>query len=138
MSYLSEQKTELRQAQVAEALFRLTKLKVHPNVINDFKKDGTLNSSTQGILFWLEEHEKEIVKNFEEKFNAVVYHIIKNFTEFGTMYSMLYVTSEQEVWEEDDEMLDNGQTIACVTDGYFTDLGTIGVKPFIGGIVRTF
>lgn len=56
MSFLTEQKTEIAQAQVTEALLRMKKLKLHENVIKDFLENGKLNQSEVcGLLYWLNE-----------------------------------------------------------------------------------
>ena len=39
MSYLTEQKTELAQAQVTEALLRMSKLQIHSNAIKEFLQE---------------------------------------------------------------------------------------------------
>ena len=68
-----------------EALKRMEKLKLHKNVLEDFK-NGVLNKSERqnaifnGILYHLDkEEEKDVIqkiKEFEEKYGGIVYHVI--------------------------------------------------------------
>lgn len=67
MSYLTEQKTELQQAQVTEALNRMAKLGLLENVINEFHQTGRINKSEiYGILYWLDDEEEKMVREWEE------------------------------------------------------------------------
>lgn len=61
MSYLTEQKTELAQAQVTEALLRMSKLQIHGNAIKEFLESGKLNRSERERNFEKKVGEIEIV-----------------------------------------------------------------------------
>ena len=74
----------LKGLQKEEAIKRMKKLELHPNVINEFITEGKINKSEiSGILYWLNDEEEKFVKEFEEKYNGVVYHIIKSYTNIG-------------------------------------------------------
>lgn len=150
MSYLTEQKTTLAQAQVAEALLRMKKLNLLNDVISYFKKEGKLYKSENffvgdrskrvPILYFLDEAEEKMVKEWEEKTGNVVYHVIKNHMEFGTCYSFLYVSSDTEDWEYDNQDLADGCPIVYVKnvdDDFLSEGGRIGIKPMVGAILRT-
>lgn len=78
-----------------EAVKRLEVLKVHENVLREFREEEKLNRSERlGILYWLNDEEQAMVKEFEEKHEAVVYHVIHQHTNIGEMYSLLYVSLE--------------------------------------------
>ena len=104
---------DTRTVQREEAMRRLKALRLHENVVRDFAS-GKLNLSERavfpgnrkkpfGILYWLNEDEKRAVKEFEAEYEAVVYHVMKYNTEFGTQYAMLYVSKHEEEWEMDRE-----------------------------------
>lgn len=140
MSFLTEQKTELAAAQAAEAVLRMKKLKLHGNVIKEFKEEGKLNLSERGILFWLDDEEQKMVQEWQEKTSNMVYHVIKNNMEFGLCYSFLYVSKYQDEWEMDNDDLEEGYPLVYVmnvTDEECSEYGHIGIKPVFGGIVRT-
>ena len=133
---------ELAQAQRTEALLRMKKLGLHRNAINEFKKEGKLNLSEPawgnsiGVLYWLNDEEQKMVKDWEEQTGNVVYHVIKNNTEFGICYSLLYVSKYADEWVLDDNDLTEGEPYAYVTDGWCSEIGRIGIKPAGGGVVR--
>ena len=56
-----------------EAVKRLEVLKMHENVLREFREEEKLNRSERlGILYWLNDEEQAMVKEFEEKHEAVV------------------------------------------------------------------
>ena len=102
--------------QKQEAIERMKMLQLHTNIIKEFEKDGTLNlSENGGYLYWLDSDQKAMVEDFEREYKALVYHVIHNYTEIGEMYSLLYVSKDENEW----------------------GFGSIGVKPQYGGLVRT-
>ena len=99
----------------AEAVKRLEALKVHKNVLNEFKGEEKLNKSEHmGILYWLDDEEQAMVNEFEKKHEAVVYHVIHQFTNIGDLYNLLYVKQDNSEWELDREDLEEGQALAYV------------------------
>ena len=140
MSYLTEQKTELAQAQVTEALLRMGALQIHGNAIKEFLESGKLNRSEGGILYWLEQDEEKMVREWEKETGNMVYHVIKSYAEFGVLYTYLYVSDDTEDWEEDREDIENEIAFAYVknvTDDWCSEYGTVGIKPMWGGVLRT-
>lgn len=129
----------VKDLQKAEALKRMKKLELHQNVIKEFEQEGKLNISEKGVLFWLNEEQKKYVHEFEKESDNLVFHIIHSFTEFGELYTMLYVSKHQEEWERDIEDIDNDICCAYVkniSDDWCSEYGYIGFKKFIGGLVR--
>ena len=139
----------IAEAQKVEALLRMKKLDLHENAIREFKEEGKLNLSEGqrlwgkipvGVLYWLSEEEMQMVKEFEKENGGLVYHVIKTNTNFGLLYSMLYVSKHPEEWEDDDASLEEGYAFAYVknaTDDFLSELGEIMIKPAFGGVVRT-
>lgn len=123
-----------------EAIERMKILKLFKNVITDFKDDDRLNKSEDlGFLYWLYDEEEEMVKEFEKEHECVVYHVILSRTNIGTMYSLLYVSLDDEEWDDDRADLQNGQVLAYVVNKAApecSEIGYIGIKPQIGGLVR--
>lgn len=129
------------QEQKIEAIKRMKLIKLHENPIREFKAEGRLNlSENGGILYWLDEKQQECVKEFETKYNALVYHVIHDFTEFGELLSFLYVSDSEDEWEYDRDDLKQGYAYAYVKnldDDVCSEFGSIGIKPQFGGLVRT-
>ena len=148
MSYLKNQKTEIGRAQVSEALLRMKALNIHENAIREFESEGMLNFSEKGmifgvpvgVLYWLDEEESKMVKAWEQETGNMVYHVIKDHTTIGVMYSFLYVSTYTEEWERDREDLSEGYALAYVKNMEnedFSEYGGIGIKPCYGGVIRT-
>lgn len=122
-----------------EAIELMQALKLHTNVINEFKNENTLNRSEtrNGILYWLSDTEQEIVNQFEKEHEGtLVYHVIKtNTIDFGVVYDLLYITENPEDWNlYKDYMKDNLVLSYSVTP--FPESGLIKVKCVNGGLVR--
>jgi hypothetical protein len=122
----------------------MKKFKIHINVINQFKKDLTLNlSESGGMLYWLDDKQKEIVNKFQERYpNKLVYHIIRDFTNFGEMLSLLFVDGSYiDEFEQERNDIEDGYVLSYVHNVTMEDcseFGTIVVKPSIGGLKRIF
>lgn len=141
MSYLAEQKTDVRAAQVTEALRRMKKLNLHENVIREFREKGKLNrsESQMGSLYWLDETEEKMVRDWEKETGNVVYHVIKTPMEFGLCYSLLYVSTYADEWEMDNEDVEAGTPCVYVLnadDPLCSEYGSIGIAKRFGGLVR--
>lgn len=134
-------KNELKNKQKLEAITRMKTLKLHENPIREFQEEGVINlSENGGILFWLNDDQQQHVRAFELKYNAVVYHVIHNYTEFGEMLAFLYVSDDKDEWDYDRVDLKEGYACAYVKnldDDICSEFGSIGIKPQFGGLVRT-
>lgn len=124
-----------------EALERMRTLKLYPNIIKEFEKENVVNMSENGgFLYWLNDEQKEIVAEFEQEHNALVYHVIHDFTGFGELLTFFYVSDDDEEWEYDREDLKAGYACAYVknlTDDMCSEFGSVCFKQQFGGLVRT-
>jgi hypothetical protein len=79
------------------------------------------------------------IKEFEEEYDALVYHVIHTYTQFGELYNFLYVSDYEEEWEYDNTDIADGYVVAYVwnkTDEYLSEIGGIVVRERFGGLVR--
>ena len=131
-----------REMMVEEGVKRMKMLKMLPNPIRDFQKEGKLNLSEMGgYLYWLDEEQEKMVKDFEERTGYVVYHVIHDFTNIGEMYSLMYVSTYPEEWEYDHEDIKEGRAVCHVVNVDMPDCsesGSIGIRPSIGGVARVW
>ena len=141
--------TELKEKQKQEALQRMKLLKLMPQVIRDFKDNGKVyyserqNSMFLAILYWLDNNKNyiNIVKSFEKKHKAMVYHAQLTHLEYGDNLALFYVSNHEDEWCEDRQDITKGQVFSRVINlqcEYDSDFGLIGVKPVMGGVVRTW
>lgn len=130
-----------KELQKQEAIIRMKMLDIYSQAIKEFDKEGVINKSEHGgILYWLDENEEKMVKQFEEEYKAVVYHVIHNYTDLGEMYSLLFVSKYEEEWGYDKDDLKHNIAVAYVKnidDDFCSEFGSIGVKNMFGGLQRT-
>lgn len=124
-----------------EAIRRMEVLDIYVETINQFETEDLVSYSEAplGANFWLNKEQREIVKKFEEEYNALVYFIVRTETEFGTLDSFLYVSDHEDEWEMDNEDLEYGYVVAYVYSydaPEFSEFGSIQVKSRFGGLVR--
>ena len=123
-----------------EALERMKMLNLYPNIIKEFQQDNTVNMSELGFLYWLTDEQKEYVSEFETEHDALVYHVIHNYTEFGELLTFFYVSDHEEEWEYDRADLKDGYACAYVKnldEDAFSEFGSVAFKEQFGGLVRT-
>lgn len=130
--------------QYLEAERRIKQLGLHENVMKDFEK-GVLNKSETtifpGVLYWLDDEEKDFINKWAKKSGNLPYHIIKQNTDFGPMMSVLYVSKHEDEWEIDRIDLWQEQALAYCIIGFnemYGEYGSIGVRPANGGLKRTW
>ena len=67
-----------------EVINRMKILKLHENVVRDYVDDNVINVSERmsavfdGMLFWAHEDLTKTIRDFEEKYGVIVYHVQKN------------------------------------------------------------
>ena len=123
-----------------EAINRMKALGIFAETIKQFKGGQVSYSEPPlGANYWLNEEQEKIVKDFEEEHNALVYVVVRSYTEFGKLDAFLYVSDYEEEWEMDIEDIYDGYALAYVynyDDPYCSEIGSIAVKGRFGGLVR--
>ena len=113
-----EEEGEATLEEMKEEAIRRLKLftKMEPCVINEFKGDNILYmSENRGILYYLDDEEKKLVKNVEADGDRLVFHVLHYSSQFGEMYTMLYVYNDKSEWAECRENLKNCGISYCYT-----------------------
>lgn len=140
---------DIRTLQKKEAIERLKilheKYELLENVITEFEKEDTLyyseykNKVFSAVLYWVSNREDltELVKKVEEEKEILVYHAILTPTIYGTYFSLLYVSQNQEEWEEEKMYLKESITSAYsinLSDIEMAEFGDIQITGAMGGI----
>ena len=116
-----------------EAVERMKLWGIFPETIKQFEQYGLISESAPpvGACYWLNDEQMERVRTFEEKHNAVVYHVIHSYTTIGEMESYLFVSDYPEEWEAYDRPgIERGEQIAWVFNHDIpeqADMGSIGI-----------
>lgn len=142
-------------AVIQEAAERLRIMHLHPNVLKEFKKDGTRYYSERsligrqvcGILYWLRNRPEWMkkIREIEEKRNIYVYAAIHEYASFGELLTLLYVSNYECSWADDRRRLETTYKFGHEVHAYtwnisedFVEPGFIGIRSVGGGLIRTF
>lgn len=117
----------------AEAVARMKALGIFPQTIKQFEKEGYVSISEPpfGAFYWAEGEDLRRIREFEECQNALVYVVIRAFTEFGKMDSYLFVSDYREEWESDRVGCETGEVLAYCYNHDMPDcseMGYIGIE----------
>lgn len=131
-----------REKMKQEAVERMKMLGIIDDAIKQFEEDDTVMRSENplGALYELSDEEKEIAREFEDKYSALVYLAVSCNTEIGRMISYLYVPNEEEEWKLDRADISDNSAITYTHNFDAPDcseIGGIGIESRNGGIVRT-
>lgn len=135
-----------REAKKAEAIKRMKILGIAPNLISLFEKEDIIFVSQEPIadnvlLSQISDTEKQMVKEFEEETNSLVYHIIKNKTNYGTLLSFFDISDYEEDWELERAAVKQNVPMVYVKNldyEFNSEYGSINIKSLDGGLIRLF
>ena len=132
-----------REIKKEEAIKRMRAMNIYSDAIKQFKNADIVMVSEPplGGLFWLNDEEKEMVSKFEQENNALVYLVVRSFTNLGIMDNIFYVSDYQDEWEMDNADLNENYACVYVINHDMPDcseFGTIAWKSVGGGILRVF
>ena len=132
-----------REIKKEEAIKRMRAMNIYSNAIKQFKNADIVMVSEPplGGLFWLNDEEKEMVSKFEQENNALVYLVVRSFTNLGIMDNIFYVSDYQDEWEMDNSDLNENYACVYVINHDMPDcseFGTIAWKSIGGGVLRVF
>lgn len=82
---------------------------------------------------------KHIKEKFEAEYGYTVYYGIYSNTKCGKMLTLLFVSTYEEEWEDDQNDLKEGYPVAYVwnMEDEFGEIGSVGIKMANGGLIRT-
>ena len=140
--------TSLLEKQKAEALARMQMLGLMGCVRKAFRGGKLYYSERQNafmnaVLYFVDNEPKwaKKIKDIEIAKGILVYHAQLTHTTMGDMLSLLYVSSHEQEWASDRNALAQAETCAYVMnldDPDCSEFGWIGIKPAMGGVVRTW
>lgn len=127
-----------------EAVARMKALGIFPQTIEQFEKDGYVSISDPpfGAFYWADGKDLERIKQFEAEHNALVYVVIRSYTNIGKMDSFLFVSDYEEEWQMDRDDIEHQQALAYVYNHDipdFSEIGAIGLELTVAaGLRRTW
>ena len=129
-----------RGQQKQEALKRMVKLSLEPDIIVEFMENNTVYLSAQGVKFFLEDDEKKIVEEFEKKWNSVVYYVIRESTGVGELLTLFYVSEHTDEWDKDNIDIERNLQncyVKNLSNEHFSEFGYVGFVNLFGNLIRT-
>ena len=142
---VKQDEADLKAMQRQEAVDRMHLLHILPDAVHAYEEGHVYQSQEPyGILYEVSPEQKEKISEFEQKYNASVYHVIHGNYELsdgGIMScdTYLYVSASPEEWPEDREDLKAGYQYAHVEnlmEPYLSEIGMVGLSPANGGLHR--
>lgn len=133
-------KNEQKQRYKKEAIKRMKALGIIDDTIQQFEQADLVSYSLRGGNYWLDNSFKQLVAEFEEKHDYLVYYAILSYTAIGKMLSLFYVSNREEEWSGDWKELNQGFQMSYVFNldiPEYSEFGLIGFKPIVGGLIRT-
>lgn len=121
-----------REKKKVEAIRRMKALGYYPDSIKLFEKEDIVMTNEPPLyahFFIDDERDSELKKwvdEFEQNNDALVYAVIHSFTNFGEMYSLLYVEDYKEEWCYFDEDYPDGIVMAYVINVDAPDCSEFG------------
>lgn len=132
-----------REEQKKEAIERMKIMGIFPQTIFQFAQDDYISRAEPplGAFYWLEGEDLEKARALEKDMNAVVYMVVRSFSNFGTMDNYFYVSPYKEEWAEDRDDLRHGEAVVYVENLDMPDCSEGGYIQFVqnaaGSITRT-
>ena len=119
-------------------------MRLHPDAIEQFEKQGLINFSQPpfGGLYWVEDEDLQILREWEQDNNSVVYHVIRSYTEFGVLDSYFYVSDYENEWRVDMRDIGIGEALVWVRNVDAPECSEFGYIGFertpAAGLLRTW
>lgn len=128
-----------------KAIEIMKKLDIYKPYIEGFEKNNDVcyyEGVGAGFWAWQDKELEKKIKEIEQKYDCTVYAVTHEYTEFGELYDFLLVTSDKEDWDfllsesKDDNTYIVFSYVWNKSDEYCSELGSIGIATFGGGIRR--
>lgn len=132
----------LKAQMKAEAIKRMKTIHLYSYVIEDFEIEDNIQvyEPPQGAAYWLEEEEETVVKNIEKKQDILIWGVIRSFMKYNNdsivIDNMLFVTSNQDNWQQERNDLFNGNPLVYTImkgDISTLEMGHISIYMSAGG-----
>lgn len=132
-----------REAKKSEAILHMITLGLHPKLIRDFREHDAVRlcSGNDGTISLLEDGSlKEQIRHFEAEGDNLVYLVVRSYTAYGQMDSLLFIDNYSEEWELAREDLKSGYVMTYTLNQDYpscSEMGSIVVERSpSGGLIR--
>ena len=131
-----------REEKKVEALARMEKMGYWKPAKEQFRRANKVlvNEPPFGAVYEMEPELAKQVEEFESRYSALVYMVVRAFTAFGTCDSLLYVSDYPEEWGYDNADIEDGIVMTYTINNdapECSEFGSIGYRLGAGaGLIR--
>ena len=131
-----------RDEMKAEAIRRMELINYFAPSKEAFRRSGKImvNEPPIGAHFYVEDELQSKITAFEKENNAVVYAVVRSFTDFGKCDSLLYVDKYKDEWNRFDEDSKDGYYFTYTINwdcDWCSEFGSImAIRTMAGGLQR--
>ena len=125
-----------------KAIELMNKLNIYKPYIRGFETDNKVCFFENFGGFWAYQEPELMakIKEIEETHNILVYAVTHEYLEFGECYDFLYIPDYKNEWKyaliPQKDIFYSYAYVWNKTDDNCSEFGTIGIRPFGGGIKR--
>jgi hypothetical protein len=139
MFLLDEEDICSKEEQKQEALYRMNKLNILPDVIDTFEKSSEIKCSDYGKIIAVPKNILKDIRRWEADYGCLAYHVVHSKLYGFEIYNALSVSNYKEDWDYETTMIDKGRTMAYtinVSKPDFSESGTIILENHRGTLQR--
>lgn len=118
---------DIRVSPEEEAVRRMKRLKLSSDVIKNFEDNFHVQISEYGKICELNDIERGVIRRFEKKEKAVVFHVIREKQEDKVYYYFLFVCEDKKKWYLEDVLLSKNFLISCFLYSSHFDVDYLGI-----------
>lgn len=133
-----------KEQKKAEAIKRMKMLDISPLTIKQFEEKNcvSISESPLGAFYLASGKDLRLICEFEKEHNALVYLVVRTYTTIGRMDCYMFVSDDEDDWEQDCDDLENKEAFCFVYNHKMpecSEFGSIGVKRTRGaGLLRVW
>ena len=131
-----------RDEMKAEAIRRMKLINYYAPSKEAFRRSGKImvNEPPLGAHYYVEDDLQAEIEKFEQENNALVYAVVRAFTEFGQLDSLLFIDQYKEDWNRFDEDAKDGYYFTYTINrdcDWCSEFGSImAIRTIAGGLHR--
>ncbi len=139
MFILDEEDLCSKEEQKQEALYRMNKLNILPDVIDTFEKSSEIKCSDYGKIVAVPENILKDIRRWEADYGCLAYHVVHSKLWGFEIYNALSVSNYKEDWVYERRLIDSYCSMAYtinVTKPDYSESGSIQLYNYNGVLER--
>lgn len=139
MFILDEEDICSKEEQKQEALYRMNKLNILPDVIDTFEKSNEIRCSDYGKIIAVPKNILKDIRRWEADYGCLAYHVVHSKLWGFEIYNALSVSNYKEDWVYERRLIDSYCSMAYtinVTKPDYSETGSIQLYNYNGLLER--